>query len=117
MIRKIAIISVLLFVCACGSKDDKIKIPEHIIPPDHMVSIIVDFHLVEASVVQSQQRHEDVNQFTNYRYNSVLKKHKVSRKQLSESFMFYTKNLKELEAIYKEVVVELSTTQGRIISK
>jgi hypothetical protein len=117
MYRKIAIIFVLFLVYACGSKDEKTKIPDNIIPPEKMVAIIVDFHLVEASIAQGQQRHEDVNQITNYRYNSVLKKHNISRNKLSESFNFYTDHMKDLEKIYKEVVVELSTTQSRIISK
>jgi hypothetical protein len=117
MFRKIAILSLLFLVCACSSEDEKIKIPENIIPPEQMVPIIVDFHLVEASLVQANQRHEDLNQITNYRYTSVLKKHKVNRKQLAESLIFYTDNIKELESIYTKVVEELSTTQGRIISK
>jgi hypothetical protein len=117
MIRKIALLSVLLLVYACSSKDNKTRIPDNIIPPDKMVSIIVDFHLVEASLSQSQQNHEDVNQLSNYRYNSIFQKHKINRIQLGESIMFYTDHMKDLEAIYKEVVVELSTTQSRIISK
>jgi hypothetical protein len=117
MSRKIIFIFVLFLVYACGSKDEKTKIPDNIIPQDKMVSIIVDFHLVEASISQGQQRHEDVNEMTNYRYNSVLKKHKISRKQLSDSFMFYTDHMKDLDKIYKQVVVELSTMQSRIISK
>jgi hypothetical protein len=117
MIRKIALISVLFLVCACSSKEKKTKIPDNIIPPEQMVSIIVDFHLVEASIFQGQQNHEDVNLISNYRYKWIFQKHKINRNQLSESLMFYTYHMKDLEAIYKEVVVELSTTQSRIISK
>ncbi len=104
-------------VCACGSKDEEAKVPENIIPQKEMISVLVDFHLAEASIAQGQQRHEDVNEFSNYRFNSVLKKHKISRNQLKESFKFYSEHMKDLENIYKEVVVELSTTQSRIISK
>jgi hypothetical protein len=117
MSRIIIFIFVLFLVYACGSKDEKTKIPDNIIPPDKMVLILVDFHLVEASIYQGQQRHEDVNGLTNYRYKSILKKHKISRKQLSDSFMFYTDHMKDMEKIYKEVVMELSTMQSRIISK
>jgi len=117
MIRKIAFLAVLLLVCACSSKDKKTEIPENIIPPDSMVSILVDFHLVEASVFQGQKIHEDINEVTNSRYKFIFKKHKINRKQLSESLMFYSEHMKDLETIYKQVVVELSTTQSRIISK
>jgi hypothetical protein len=117
MLRKIVFITILLLVYSCGSKDTKTKIPDNIIPPDKMVAVLVDFHLVDASVGLGQQKHEDVNDISNYRYNSVMKKHKITRTQLSESFMFYTGHMKDLENIYKQVVVELSTMQSRIISK
>ncbi len=117
MIRKLVIISVLFFVYACGSGDKEAKIPDNIISQKEMVLVLVDFHLADASILQGQQRHEDINEFSNYRFNSVLKKHKISRNQLKESFKFYSEHIKDLEKIYKEVVVELSTTQSRIISK
>jgi hypothetical protein len=117
MIRRIAVISFLFLLCACGSEDEKIKIPKNIIPPEEMVSILVDFHLVEASIIQAKQRNEDENQLTNYRYRSVLEKHKISRKKISESITFYTGHMKEFHKIYEEVVVELGKTQSRIISR
>lgn len=117
MIRRITFISFLFLLCACSSEDEKLKIPDNIIPPEQMVPILVDFHLVEASVIQAKQRNEDVNQATNFRYRSILEKHKISRNKLSESIAFYTGHMKELHKIYEEVVVELSKTQSRIISK
>jgi hypothetical protein len=117
MFKKIIFISVLFLFCACGSKTEKTKIPDNIIPPDKMVSVIVDFHLIEASIGIEQQNGGDVNGMSNFRYNSVMKKHKINRKQLSDSFMFYTRHMKEMDKIYKQVVVELSTMQSRIISK
>jgi len=82
-----------------------------------MVLVLVDFHLAEAAIVDVQNKKEDVNQYTNYFYNSILQKHNISRKKFSESISFYNKNLKEFQKIYKDVVVELSKTQSRIISK
>jgi hypothetical protein len=117
MIRKIAFISFVFLLCACSSKDENIKIPENVIPPEEMVSILVDFHLVEASVIKSQEDNADINQLTNFRYRSILTKHKISRKKLDESIAFYTEHMKEMHKIYEQVVVELSKTQSRIISK
>lgn len=102
---------------SCRNEEKEMQIPEHILTPEQMTALLVDFHLVEASVVQSQQAHEDINQLTNYRYNFVLEKHKTSRRQFTESLQFYNQNLKELKKIYENVVIELNTTQSRISSK
>ncbi len=117
MIRKILILLFLCFIFGCSSNDENISVPKNLIQPEEMVSILVDFHLIEASIGQAQDRHEDVNQATNFRYNSVLKKHKISRIKFDESIAFYTMHMKALHKIYEKVVEELSETQSRIISK
>ena len=117
MLRKIVFIFCLFVFYACGSRDEKLKVPDNIIQPDEMVSILVDFHLVEASLSLSQDKHEDVNQTTNFRYRSVMEKHKISRAKFDESIRYYSSHMKEMHKIYQQVVVELSTTQSRILSK
>jgi hypothetical protein len=117
MIRKIVFISFLFILNACGSRDEKLKIPDNIIPPEQMVSVLVDFHLVEASIIKAQQRNEDVNALSDFYYHSILKKHKINRKKFEESILFYSRHMKEMHNIYQQVVVELSKTQSRIISK
>ncbi len=117
MVKQSFFLFLLVFLIACGSKDKEIKIPETIIQPDQMVLVLVDFHLAEAAIIDVQSKKENVDQYTNYFYNSILQKHNISRKKFSESISFYNKNLKEFQKIYKDVVVELSKTQSRIISK
>jgi len=117
MIRKITFILCLFVFYSCGSRDEKLKVPDNIIQPQEMVSILVDFHLIEASLSLSQDKREDVNQTSNFRYRSVMEKHKITRAKFDESIRYYSGHMKEMHKIYQQVVVELSTTQSRIISK
>lgn len=114
MIRNILFISFLSILLSCSSEDKKILIPENIIPPEQMVPILVDFHLTEASIYLNQQKHENVGPITIERYNFILKKHKITRKKLDESFRFYSDHINEMEKIYEQVVVELSKAQSGI---
>ncbi|MEI6124407.1 MAG: DUF4296 domain-containing protein [Bacteroidota bacterium] len=117
MFKRTLPIFLLIFIFTACSREKNVKIPNNIIPPDKMVIILVDFHLAEAVIVDKQQKKEDVNQWTNYYYSSILLKHNITRKKFRDSMKFYTENIEEMEKIYKEVVVELSKTQSRIISK
>lgn len=117
MARLVSFISLIILFTACNSKEEKLKIPIDILTPEQMTAVIVDFHLVEASIVMAQQNHEDVNILTVQRYSSVLKKHKITRQKFDDSIRFYTQHIKEMQEIYQDVVVELSKTQSRIISK
>ncbi len=117
MFKQWLLIAICCFMLACGSKDKAVKIPKTIIPPSEMVGVLVDFHLVEAVIRDAHEKNLDVNQISNQYYVSILKKHQITRKKYSESLLFYTQNIKELQNIYKEVVVELSKTQSYIVSK
>ncbi len=107
----------MMLLMACGNKDKSVKIPKNVIPPTEMVGVLVDFHLAEAVIRDAQQRNMELDQTSNQYYYSLLKKHKISRKQFAESLKFYTENSKELQKIYKDVVVELSKMQSFVISK
>jgi len=117
MTRKIVLISFLFLLFSCSSKDEILNVPKKLIQPDEMVTILVDFHLVEASISQAQDRHDDVNQLTNFRYSSILEKHKITRAKFDESIDFYSGHMKTMHIIYEKVVEELNKTQSRIISK
>lgn len=117
MLRTILSAFFLIFLVSCGSSDKEIKVPRHLIQPDEMVSILVDFHLCEAALVEDQTKGRDMNLFTNHYYNTILQKHNISRKKMLTSLQFYTANMKLLQKVYEEVVTELNTMESEVMSR
>jgi hypothetical protein len=117
MKRKWLYILLFLFLAACGSRDSIKDKPAEVLPPDKMVKVLVDCHIVEASLVKENQGGKDMNTSTNQRYKAIFQKYDIDKKTLDESFDYYSKHLKEYDEIYKQVVEELNQTQSLIISK
>lgn len=71
---------------------------------DKMVEVLADMELLGASeVIKSNEQHINLN---GLRLN-VLEKHKVSKSDFDNSFLYYSKSPKQLEKIYGEVVTKL----------
>jgi hypothetical protein len=111
--KKIIYLFSLIFLFACAQSKDEVKIPDDIIPPQEMINVIIDFHIAEAALVECQNKKEDVNVTTILYYNSILKKHKITRAKFDKSMKFYTENIQLLQIIYEEVGNELSTMQSK----
>lgn len=99
-------------VFACTGGDEKIKVPEDVIPPSEMIGLMVDVHLAEAAIHQQQQKGADVPAFTLTCYRSVMEKHKLQPGDFTKSMEFYSHHPRLLRQIYDEVVSELSTRQS-----
>lgn len=117
MKRKYFYLLSFLFLLSCGSRDSIKDKPTEVIPPDKMVKVLVDCHIVEASLVKENHGNTDMNTPTNQRYKAIFEKYDIDKKTLDESFDYYSKHLKEYDEIYKQVVEELNQTQSKIISK
>lgn len=97
-----------ILLTACNSKP---KPPKDVLPREKMIEVLVDFQLVEAAVFQQQNYQKDVKFYTNYYYDSVLKKHKISRKQFTTSINWYKNNMQEMDDMYGEILSRLSKMQ------
>lgn len=111
--KKIYYIFSLIFLLSCAHSKDEVIIPDDIIPPPEMINIIIDFHIAEAALVDCQNKKEDVNTTTIMYYNSIMKKHNITRAKFDKSMKFYTENIQLLQLIYEEVGNELSTMQSK----
>jgi hypothetical protein len=107
----------VLALYSCSGGEDHVKIPPDIIPPDSMISIFVDFHLVEAALQLKQQKREDPKKYTGYYYSFIMKKHGIDQKSYKNSLKFYSDHPKLLRSIYDKVLSELSTKQGKSVGK
>tara|TARA_R110001592_G_scaffold205863_1_gene456454 strand:- start:3678 stop:4022 length:345 start_codon:yes stop_codon:yes gene_type:complete len=99
------IITVGLFL---GCKNEKTN-NKDTLAKETMVSIIAEVELSQAAFkIEDQDKKIDLDKITSL----IFEKYHTSKKQFDESMRYYTKNPKELEEIYSEVISEISRLQA-----
>jgi hypothetical protein len=111
---------ILLFLCtvlfACSEKPAE-KIPDSILPKEKMAEVLVDVHLLEASLNLSASPAIIASSGKTEVNADVLTKNNITRSQYDESFMYYTQNPKQLSEIYQLVLNSLSKMQAEVTTK
>jgi len=99
-----------LMLLSCTSKIEKITPPpDNLIPQNTMVEIIVDLHLMDGVLQSSQKRGDrEMESKKYYLYKSILEKYDITREQFESSMEYYQQDLETIDAIYADVVTELS---------
>ena len=115
MQKKILIFACLLFFSCSGKK--AIVIPDNILSKQKMVEVMLDVHLLEASMslnATSIDKNNPANPTADF---DVLKKNKISKKQYNESFDYYTQHPELLNEVYQLVLNDLSKMQAEVLNK
>lgn len=100
--------SVLLFSCEAEKKEAiPTAVPEHVVPEEIMVDVLVDLHMIEASLSLKMMEDHGVARDTSEFYNPY-KKHNITRKAFEESFLYYANQPQQLNAMYEEVLNRLN---------
>lgn len=83
-----------------------VKVPSHVIQPDKMEELLYDYHLMQAMAgdLKTNERFKR-NLYEQY----VFDKHKISEAEFDSSLVWYMRNPKELETIYKDLNKRLAT--------
>lgn len=109
-------IHLILFFClfsACTG-DKGTSIPDDVLPKEQMAKVMVDVHLLEASMnlnAYNPQMAVIANNVIEFDVD-VLKKNNISREQYNKSFEFYSRNPRLLAEVYDLVMNELSRMQA-----
>lgn len=101
---------VLFFISCSDKKEEKIVIPNHILSKDQMTLILVDIHILEASL-NLNMAGELNGQKKENEYVSIYKKNKTTKKQYEESLYFYSQHPKLLSEVYDDVLSGISKKQ------
>src|SRR4051812_41522807 len=106
--------TVLIFSC---SQDKKESIPGSVLPEEKMAEVLVDIHLLEATL--------NINSFSRDKASKgagtidpatdVLKKHGLTKQQYDESFKFYSSHPQLLSEVYLIVLNDLSKMQAQVM--
>jgi hypothetical protein len=104
-----AALAIFLFSC---SRQPSEVVPDHLLSPDSMVSILVDIHLAEAAA--GIRNINDVQSFKAQQfYPAIYKIHRTDSTTFHNSFDYYMKRPEKLVAIYDKVLSELSERESK----
>jgi len=108
----VVLFALLLLWASCGEKDEKSDLPAYVIDRKTLTAILTDMHLVEAALVEKQQQGEMSFELSEIYYDTLLAKYLVTRMQLDSSIKHYSRNPAVLDAIYVNVITNLSKIQS-----
>ncbi len=91
------------------------EVPDSIIQVEPMVNILVDIHLVEASMqeLKTDSMREYKNQIIASDYLQVMEMHRVKYAQFKSSYDYYSEHPLLMNYIYKEVTQQLSLLESK----
>jgi hypothetical protein len=107
--RKLFRIFSFTFICtlsSCGAGNSA-KIPKGIVPPDTMVSVIADIHLLQSSVILGYSRNNTDTNITQA-YKSLWLKHHLTEESYNENVKYYCEHPKILDSVYEKVLTNLN---------
>lgn len=92
---------IMLLLAACNSR------PDGVMSKSEMVDFLTDLHKLDGALatngIGSSQDRENI-----YYYNSLLKKHEITKANFDSSLVWYSRNPKNFEKIYAQVVENLT---------
>jgi hypothetical protein len=114
ILRKAANLMLLLLVAAlfsCHNEKD-VKPPKGSIPQKQLVKILVEIHLLESNAENLMINKDSLLPELKVSYNELFAKNKITVQQFEETFSWYEQNPMKLDALYQEVVAELSKREA-----
>jgi hypothetical protein len=105
------IITAIAFGCSPPDEKKSVKIPDSIISPDSMVSLIADLQIVEATLREYKRLGKEDEARTEAFLAEVFAKHQVTPQHYDSSTVWYEQHLQIYQQIYTDVVTRLSLMQ------
>ena len=97
---------------SCGKKE--VEVPEGIIKPETMTSIIVDLAIADAgqnvSYSAGNSRRYDIWVF----YQAAMEKYDVTQSQFMESLDWYADHIKLLNKVYDDALIEINLKREKL---
>ena len=110
------IICTILIIGSCTDKlGTEMEPPDDLIPRDTMINIMVDFRLMDASLIQEQRvANPKVYDLKYYMYLSILDKYGITRQQFKTSFDYYQNDLNVIDEMFAESITRLSKMKSEL---
>lgn len=117
MKKLFAVIFVLLvfFLALHACESDRSSSKDYkIIENDKMVDVMVDVHIIEATLRDKKISGDSLKKLTSDYYQNLFDKHNISRQDFDSSFAYYEDNVGELNNIYEKVIERLNKKQRKL---
>jgi len=106
MKKRLYIVIAVSLLSACGK-----KVPDDIIQPDAMESLLYDYHL--ASTMSTSLPYNETYKKEAY-FDYVFQKHNVTEAEFDSSMVWYTRHAEELAAIYHSLQERLEREEKQM---
>ena len=116
------ILFLLLFSFSCTKKDKLPVYPEgfrvdSLISGDKMALIMMDVHLIEASLVMDRNKGIISKDRNSFLYQGIFSKYHISRARYNDNLSYYSMNPEIYAVIYGKVIKFLEDKQNQKFSK
>lgn len=110
----VVIMIIAAFAAGCSPADEKksATVPDHILAPDSMVSIIADLQIAEATLREYRRLGQEDPARNEAFMAAVFAKHQVTPQHYDSSTAWYQQHLLLYQQIYTDVVTRLSQIQA-----
>jgi len=110
--RSVIILCLLSLLVSCGGTKTELlpgKLSaDSIIPRDEMIRVLVDVHLIEATLVLQRNRGGNNPLLTQNYYQWLCWKYHMSHERFRDNFNYYKMDTKNFSMMYQEVVKNLT---------
>ncbi|MBL0330708.1 MAG: DUF4296 domain-containing protein [Bacteroidetes bacterium] len=114
--KKIITLFCIVFLSACTSIEDRVDIPDTVLSQQKMSEVLVDVHLLEASLNVNAYSKGQVIMNNIQPDSDILKKNAITKEQYDSSFNFYAQNPILLAEVYQLVLNNLSKMQAEVMT-
>lgn len=97
---------ILLVFAACGR-------PKGVLNQHDMVNVLTDLHKLDGSLLAKGITYNEFDKKSEC-YASVLKKYDITQAEFDSSLIWYSKNSKNFDRVYEQVIVQLTALQSDI---
>lgn len=106
------IVLILLLGAGCGKKNQILKPkPADLIKKSTLSEVLFGVYTIESALYYKSQKGINLSLYTTAYYNALFDKHKITKKQFTESLSYYIENDSEVSTIYQNVINKLMTMQ------
>jgi hypothetical protein len=88
-----------------------------IVPPDTMVNVLIDLHIMEGVVNTVNFKDSLMKDLTEESFSIVLTRHGMDRKKFEENIRYYSYHAETLDEIYEKVITRLGNMESEIIAR
>jgi hypothetical protein len=114
--KKIITFFCIVLLSACSSIEDPVDIPDTILSQQKMSEVLVDVHLLEASLNVNAYGKGQVIMNNIQPDSDILKKNNITKEQYDSSFDFYARNPILFSEVYQLVLNNLSKMQAEVMT-